>query len=225
MSAPNLTAGDYVPILNTSAFERLYWSILDPEGISTIRVAEENENAAPASRASFTTHPIALEPATKTGASKLLVTAECLGYNEGHWNDGFEEPEEGVENLEDAWDYVLVKTEDGSPLLVRDVVIQLHAWAANPFIGDKLREALVWMYNSVFERQDDGYCALSIGADGDVNEVLEGTRIFFEQFVEWGPEQDNDILVLAVNLWVEGYQGESAEHFWKSRANPGKYQV
>lgn len=32
----------------------------------------------------------------------------------------------------------MIKTEDGSPLLVRDVVAQFHEWAANPFIGDKV---------------------------------------------------------------------------------------
>jgi hypothetical protein len=207
--------------MNTDAFDRLYWSILDTSGISSVQVVDSNDDTSSSFGASLSTHPIALELATTTGASKLLCTAECLGAYESQWNDGFEEPAEGVENLEDAWDYFMIKTPDGSPLLVRDVVAQLHAWAANPFIGDKIRQSMAWMYNVMIERGEDGYCVESIGTEDDVDEVPEHTKIFFERFEEWGSR--TGVPVVAVDFWVEGYDGKDAKYFWKSRIDDKNY--
>ncbi|CAN9226838.1 unnamed protein product [Alternaria alternata] len=220
ISLPNLTSGEDTAVVNTSAFERLYWPILDKEGISNIRVADKENNTSSSSRASFTNHPVALEPATVTNASKIFVTAECLACKEGEWNDGFEGQPEGVERLEDAWDYFVIETADGSPVLVRDVVAQVHAWAANPFIGDKIREGMVWMYNASFERGEDGWCSIGVGCEDDVDEVPEGTKIFFEHFFEHGPDQDTGVPVVSIEFWVEGWMGNSAEYFWKSRGDP-----
>jgi hypothetical protein len=209
--------------MNNDAFGRLYWSILDTSDTSSVQVADSNDDTSSPSGAYLSTHHIALEPATTTGASKLRCTAECLGAYESQWNDGFEEPAVGVENLEDAWDYFMIKTPDGSPLLVRDVVAQLHAWAANPFIGDKIRESMAWMYNSVIERGEDGSCVESIGGENDVDEVPKDTRIFFERLEEWG--SDTDIPVVAVDFWVEGYDGKDAKYFWKSRIDDKNYPL
>ena len=101
MSLPNLTSDEDIAVMNTSAFKRLYWPILDKEGISNIRVANKENDTSSSSRASFTNHPVALEPATVINASKIFVTAECLACKEGEWNDGFEGQPEGVERLED----------------------------------------------------------------------------------------------------------------------------
>ena len=220
MSLPNLTSGEDIAVVNTSAFERLYWPILDKEGISNIRVANKENDTSQSSRASFTNHPVALEPATVTNASKIFITAECLACKEGEWNDGFEGQPEGVERLEDSWEYFVIETADGSPVLVRDVVAQVHAWAANPFIGDKIREGMVWMYNASFQRGEDGWCSIGVGCEDDVDEVPEGTKIFFEHFFEHGPDQDTGVPVVSIEFWVEGWMGNSAEYFWKSRGDP-----
>ncbi|RYN97753.1 hypothetical protein AA0120_g2753 [Alternaria tenuissima] len=87
MSLPNVTSGEEIAVMNTSAFKRLYWPILDKEGISNIRVANKENDTSSSSRASFTNHPVALEPATVTNASKIFVTAEYLACKEGEWND------------------------------------------------------------------------------------------------------------------------------------------
>jgi hypothetical protein len=212
-------------IMNTHAFSRLYWSILDPAGIASVQVAEENDDASSPSGNDLPTHPIALKPATTTGANKLSFTAECLGIHESQWNDGFEPPEDGVENLEDAWDYFVIETADGSPVLVRDVITRFHAWAANPFIGDKIRESMAWMYNAKVEHHADGWSSQGVGGEDDVDEVPEGTKIFFEEMDQFGNADDNGVPVIYVRLWVEGFDGKDADYFWKSRIDPAKYWV
>ncbi|KAI4704704.1 hypothetical protein J4E89_009581 [Alternaria sp. Ai002NY15] len=204
---------EHKSIMNHDAFDRLYWSVLDPAGILSVQVAEDNEDASPCSRAYLIDHPIALEPATTTNANKLIFTAKDLGVHasECHmWSDGFEEPEDGVENLEDAWNYFVIETEDGSPLLIRDVVDQFHAWANSPFIEDKIRESLLYLYNA--------------GSD-NTSHVPEGVKIFLESVEQYGSYDGACAPVVYVNLWVEGYEDKDAEYFWKSRVNPRKYSV
>ncbi|KAG9191404.1 hypothetical protein G6011_09492 [Alternaria panax] len=71
LSIPYNTQDSDVTILNTTAFDRLYWSILDPSNPPHILVANANEAVPPTARPPFTTHPIALEPATTINAHTL----------------------------------------------------------------------------------------------------------------------------------------------------------
>lgn len=73
------------------------------------------------------------------------------------------------------------------------------------------------MYNSVVEHGEDGWCSVGVGGEDDVDEVPEGTGIFLEDLEERGLDEDTSIPVIAVRLWVEGYDGRDAEYFWKSR--------
>jgi hypothetical protein len=217
---------EHKSIMNHDAFDRLYWSVLDPEGIASVQVAESNEEALPSSRAYLTTHPIALEPATKTGASKLICTAECLGQHGDHlWSD-FEPPEDGVENLEDSWDYFIIENKDGSPLLVRDVVTQFNTWANTPFISPKIRESLAFMYNAgPVKDLGGGWCSKSIGVDDDIIEVPEGVNIFFDLMEQFGNQDKACAPVVYMRLWVEGADGKDADYFWKSRVGPWNYTL
>ena len=76
------------------------------------------------------------------------------------------------------------------------------------------------MYNASFQRGKDGWCSIGVGCEDDVDEVPEGTKIFFEHFFEHGPDQDTGVPVVSIEFWVEGWMGNSAEYFWKSRGDP-----
>lgn len=220
---------EHKSIMNHDAFNRLYWSVLDPTGISSVQVAEDNEDAPSSSRAYLTDHPLALEPATKTNANKLIFTAKDLAEHASNchmWSDGFEEPEDGVENLEDAWDSFVIETQDGSPLLIRDVVTQFHAWANRPFIEEKIRESLAYMYNAgPVEDIGGSWCSRAIGGNDDLIYVPEDVKIFFESMEQYGSYDGACAPVVYVNLWVEGWQGKDAGYIWKSRVDSRRYLV
>ena len=91
--------------------------------------------------------------------------------------------------------------------MCRDLVLELWAGlegngADRPSIGDGRGSALEWT-------QDD------------VDEVPEHTKIFFERFEEWGSR--TGVPVVAVDFWVEGYDGKDAKYFWKSRIDDKTY--
>jgi hypothetical protein len=107
---------DPPPSLNIDAFDRLRWSIFDPAGTTSIQIAEDDNNPPTTLTPYSETHLIALQPATLIGASQMLFTVDSLGTYESHWNDGISDNEDGVEHLEEAWDYIMLRSQDGSPL-------------------------------------------------------------------------------------------------------------
>jgi hypothetical protein len=192
--------------LNRDAFNCLRWSIFDPAGTASIQIAED-DNDPPTSFTPYSdAHPIALQPATLVGASQMLFTVESLGEYESNWNDGISDNEDGVENLEDAWDYIMLKSKDGSPLLVRDVVAQLHEWFNSEFIKGRIRESMAWMYNSITTSLPDGRMCTEIGING-ADEVPEDVRILVEEIDGGGYDgDDTEAPRVYVTLVVEGFE-------------------
>jgi hypothetical protein len=190
--------------LNRDAFDRLRWSILDPT--HSIQVADDNNDSPSAFTPYSDTHSVALQPATTIGASQMLFTVDSLGMYESQWNDGISDPEDGVEHLEDSWDYIMIRSKDGKPLLVRDVVAQLHEWFNSEFIADRIRESLAWMYNSITTILPDGRGCTEIPTDG-VDEVPEDVRILVEDIEDDGCDDDDTGASKAcIRLEVEGFE-------------------
>jgi hypothetical protein len=190
--------------LNCDAFNRLRWSILDPT--HSIQVADDAEDPPAAFTPYSDTHPVALQPATTVGASQMLFTVDSLGTYESQWSDGISEPEDGVEHLEDAWDYLMIRSRDGKPLLVRDVVARLREWFNSDFIADRIRESLAWMYNSITTNLPDGRKLTEIPTDG-VDEVPDDVRIFVEEIEDHGyDDDDTGAPRMCVRLVVEGFE-------------------
>jgi hypothetical protein len=192
--------------LNRDAFDRLRWSIFDPAGTASIQIAEDDNDPPTTFTPYSDTHPVALQPAISTGASQMLFTVDSLGEYESNWNDGISDNEDGVEHLEDAWSYIMLRTKEGSPLLVGDVVAQLHEWFNSEFIKGRIRESLAWMYNSITTSLPDGRMCTEIGING-ADEVPEDIRIFVEEIGGGGQNDDHTGAPrVYVGLVVEGFE-------------------
>lgn len=187
---------------NGAAFERLRWSVFDPAGIAGIRVLDSVESEVPTYTSFTDSHDLMSQYVTKTFAKKIIFFIEALGEYESEWNDAFSfvDPHPEPMRLEDCWDAMVVQREDNEPLTIGDVVRQLQAHFDRPFIRNRTREALAWMYNS-------GKADSKLSVPEDVN-------IFLEYVRPGGIEKDEGFHRMSIELWVEGEDGVDAEQHW-----------
>lgn len=115
----------------------------------------------------------------------------------------------------DCWDAIVVQRADGGSVTSGDVIFQLQAHSHWPFIRNRVREALAWMYNSGYGHLDDEGNEVVDYEGHSKQTVPDHVNILFNYIQPHGIVEDEDCHQMRILLWVEGEGGVDAEQFWK----------
>jgi hypothetical protein len=164
--------------------------------MASIRIVTNLPNLALETTPFSTEHHVALEPAFDPPVCKMYFAVEVLGEYEGDW--GEDVPDEHPERPAAAWDEVVVQRNDGAPLLVGDVVVQLHQYFQR--LRGSILKAITPVYN--IEHSQPIYAL-----------PPENVHVYFGGFGDQTVKGKENVVV---SLWFDGLDGMTMDQHWSN---------
>jgi hypothetical protein len=188
-------------IWKADLFARLRWNVFGD--IGNIKV-NSSTNGTPAIE-SLAGHPIAEENVTEPPVSRIEVSITVL--NDKSANDEQEEEDRYWPPLP-----LLLETEDGSAIKVRDFVTKVHAYL------NENKEAVIQAMGELLGEEidlEDGWKAIEVGPELDDDNFVERACYIFDGVQE--NHKDPMLFRVSVEIWADGEDGQTAEEHWQER--------